>query len=400
MNKLNPQMTNKYLVLAGVLLAQVTIAGLYAWSIFATALEGERGWGENEIYFAYSLAQFVFAFTTIFSGRLVDRRGPRPALLIGGLLYGGGLLLSSFAASPFSLYLTYGAIMGMGVGFVYVCPLSTLIKWFPDHPGMMTGLSVAVFGGGSILFKEVITLFLERTDVAGAFFGLGLLSASLILIGAVFTSDPPGTRKKQAVKGAGDYATWEMLRTGRFYVLWSMFALAVIPGLLVLGAAKNIGLEVAGLTVPSAAGLITVLALSNAGSRLLTGILADRFGPLNVLRAVYLLTIASLLTVSYAAGHPLFFYPAIIGIALGYGGFLTLFPTLTNRAFGSWRYGSNYGVIFQAYGLAALAGVFIKTLAGSYAATFLISALAAGIGLLLSFALRKDDFKHSEPENN
>ncbi len=161
---------NKYLVLVGALLAQVTIAGLYAWSIFGTALQTEYGWSSDATFFPYALAQFIFAFSTLLSGRIVDKHGPRPALAIGGLLYGGGLILSSYVSTPGMLYLTYGVITGAGVGFVYVCPLSTLIKWFPKYRGMITGLSVGVFGGGSIIFKEVISNMLTTGSVSQTFF--------------------------------------------------------------------------------------------------------------------------------------------------------------------------------------------------------------------------------------
>lgn len=380
---------NKYLVLLGALLAQVTIAGLYAWSIFGTAIQSERGWGANEILFTYALAQFVFAFSTLFSGRLVDKKGPRPALLIGGLLYGGGLILSSFATSPFTLYLTYGVLTGAGVGFVYVCPLSTLIKWFPKNKGMITGLSVGIFGGGSIIFKEVIAKLLVGSDVSGAFFNLGLLSVVLILTGAIFTNNPEGFEKKVAEKEEADYTTAEMMKTHKFFKTWFMYLLAVIPGLLVLGAAKNIGIEVAGLDEVTAAGIISVLAVSNAGSRLVSGTLSDKFGTLNVLRAIFVITIISLLSLSFLADNQGMFYFGVIGVAVGYGGFLALFPVFTNREFGSFRYASNYGVIYQAYGIAALSGIFIKTVAGSFTNTFIISAIAATIGLVLAFMIKE-----------
>lgn len=380
---------NRFVVLVGALLAQVTIAGLYAWSIFGTAIQSERGWGENEILLTYSLAQFIFAVSTIFSGRLVDRKGPRPALIIGGLLFGGGLILSSFATSPLMLYLTYGVLTGAGVGFVYVCPLSTLVKWFPKNKGMITGLAVAVFGGGSILSKEVISRLLEGSDVSGAFLSIGIISLILILIGAVFTNNPEGFTKQVAVRGEGDYTTMEMVKTSKFRKLWFMYLLAVIPGLLVLGAAKNIGIDVAGLDGAVAAGVITVLAVSNATSRLVSGTLSDKFGTLNVLKVVMAITIVSLLVLSFLAEMKVMFYIGVIGIAVGYGGCLALFPTFTNQQFGSFRYASNYGIVYQAYGLAALSGIFIKTMAGSFINTFIISAIAATIGLIISFTIKE-----------
>lgn len=376
--------------MAGVLLAQVTIAALYAWSILATALQNERGWSSDQTLFAYALAQFVFALSTLLSGRLVDQKGPRPSLVIGGILYGGGLMLSSLATTPAALYLSYGVLAGAGVGFVYVCPLATLIQWFPHHKGMITGLSVGVFGAGSILFKEVISWLLVGADVSTAFLRLGMISMALILIGAIFTNRPEGVARKSSEKQPGDHTTREMIRTGKFYQIWFMYLLAVIPGLLVLGAAKTIGLE-AGLDAGAAAGIITLLALANAGSRLISGTLSDRFGVLNVLRVVFVITIVSLLSLSFFAHVLPIFYIGVMGIAVGYGGFLALIPTLTNVEFGSHRYGSNYGVIFQAYGLAALLGILIKAVAGSFITTFLISAAASVLGLILAFSISERD---------
>ncbi len=207
----------------------------------------EEGWSGDEILLTYSIAQFVFAFSTILSGKLVDTRGPRLTITIGGLLFGGGLILSSFATSPWMLWVTFGVIVGSGVGFVYVCPIATLVKWFPDKKGTITGLAVGVFGGGSIIFKDVIDWLIQGSDVSTAFWQLGVLTAVIIVLGAQLTSNPPGYTKATATKGAKDFTTAEMVKTPTFFKTWVMYWLAVVPGLLVLGAAKNIGLEVAGL---------------------------------------------------------------------------------------------------------------------------------------------------------
>lgn len=380
---------NKYIVLIGALLAQVTIAGLYAWSIFGTALQAEYGWTSDQTFFPYALAQFVFAFSTLLSGRIVDRKGPRTALLIGGVLYATGLVLSSFVRTPGLLYITYGVITGAGVGFVYVCPLSTLIKWFPKYKGMITGLSVGVFGGGSIIFKEVLSRLLVNYSVSQVFMILGLISGVLIILGGLLTNNPVGFTKTVAVKTNADFTTAEMVKTKKFKLTWVMYWLAVIPGLLVLGAAKNIGIEVAGLDEGVAAGVISLLAIANASSRLVSGTLSDKFGTLNMLRVVFVVTIISLLSLSFLTGSTIIFYIGAAGVAVGYGGFLALFPTFTNQEFGSFRYGSNYGVIYQAYGLAALTGIFIKRMAGSYTTTFMISAVAASLGLVIAFFIKE-----------
>ncbi len=376
----------KYTVLVGALLAQLTIAGLYAWSIFSTAIIDEYGWGENQVILTYAIAQFVFALSTIVSGRLVDRRGPKITLTIGGILYGSGLILSSFAKSPLMLHLSYGVITGMGVGFVYVCPLSTLIKWFPDKKGTITGLSVAIFGGGSIIFKEIISFLLEGRTVSEAFFYLGIGSAVVIFLASQLVSLPRGYHKKALRKGYGDYTTQEMVKSSVFYKIWFMYWLAVIPGLLILGAAKNIGLD-ANLTPTAAASLVTLLALANATSRLISGTLSDTFGTLKIIKLAFCITVVSLVFLTFFGDTRILFYTGIMGVAFGYGGFLSLFPILTNQTFGSFRYGSNYGIVYQAYGIAALSGIGIKALVGSYTNTFLISAIAGVIGLFLAMLI-------------
>lgn len=373
----------------GALLAQTTIAGLYAWSVFGIAIERETGWSSNEVLLTYSIAQFVFALSVIASGRLVDLKGPRVTIIIGGLLYGGGLILSSFATSPFMLYITYGVITGAGVGFVYVCPIATLVKWFPEKKGTIIGLSVAVFGGGSIIFKDIIAWLLVDSNVSTAFLHLGLISTVIIIIGGLLTSVPAGFKKNILRKTNDDYTTAEMLKTSKFYLTWIMFWLAVIPGLLVLGAAKNIGIEVAHLGDEAAATIISILAISNASSRLISGALSDKVGTLNVLKGQFVVTILSLLFLSFLADTPAMFYLGVIGIAVGYGGFLALFPTFTNQQWGIFRYGSNYGLVYQAYGLAALTGIFIKSVVDSFTNTFIVAAVAATIGLGVSFFVKE-----------
>jgi OFA family oxalate/formate antiporter-like MFS transporter len=380
---------NKYLVLVGALLAQATIAGLYAWSVFGVAIERETGWASDEILLAYSIAQFVFALSTLISGRLVDVRGPRFTIIIGGILYGGGLILSSFVTSPLMLYVTYGVITGAGVGFVYVSPIATLVKWFPERKGTIIGLSVAVFGGGSILFKDVIAWLLVDSNASSAFLSLGLISAAIIILGGLITSVPTGFKKNNLQKTDKDFTTKEMLKTRKFYLTWIMFWLAVIPGLLVLGAAKNIGIEVAGLGDAAAATIISILAISNASSRLISGALSDKVGTLKVLKGQFIVTILALLSLSFLADIPAMFYLGVVGIAVGYGGFLALFPTFTNQQWGIFRYGSNYGLVYQAYGLAALTGIAIKSVVGSFTNTFIVAALAAAIGLGVSFFIKE-----------
>lgn len=150
---------NRWSVVFGAVLLQVCLGAIYSWSLFNQPLMDKYGWTNEQVVMTYSIAIFVFAFSTIFSGRLQDKIGPRKVATIGGILYGGGLILASFSKSLPGLYFFYGVLGGAGVGFAYVCPLSTCLKWFPEKKGFITGIAVGAFGGGSLVFKSLIQHF-------------------------------------------------------------------------------------------------------------------------------------------------------------------------------------------------------------------------------------------------
>ncbi|MBN2619229.1 MAG: MFS transporter, partial [Spirochaetales bacterium] len=110
----------RFLIILGAVLMQVSIGAIYSWTLFNEPLHEKFGWDYSSILLTYSLTIFVFAFTTLFSGRLLDKYGPRKIGIIGGILYGVGVILTSRATSIYQLYLFYGVIAGIGVGFVYV----------------------------------------------------------------------------------------------------------------------------------------------------------------------------------------------------------------------------------------------------------------------------------------
>ncbi|MGL4772333.1 MAG: MFS transporter [Clostridium sp.] len=145
-----------WIVVLGAILIQICIGSVYSWSLFNGPLREKFGFSQNDIILTFSIVVFVFAFTTIFSGRLQDKIGPKKVSLIGGIVYGLGLILTSRATSIIEFYIYYGVIAGIGIGFCYVCPLSTCIKWFPNKKGLITGITVGAFGLGSLVFKPII----------------------------------------------------------------------------------------------------------------------------------------------------------------------------------------------------------------------------------------------------
>lgn len=376
-------------VVLGAILVQVCLGAIYSWSLYNQPLADKYGWDKNAIVMAYSIAIFVFAFTTMFSGRLYDRMGPRKITIIGAIFYGSGMILSAFASQLWMIYITYGLIAGIGIGFAYVSPLSTCVKWFPHHKGFITGIAVGAFGSGSLVFKTVIEYLLKTVGVNQTFIYLGLIFTVLVLAGGFLLVLPDENDEDPTKDTKGHMTSLEMVKTARFYYIWPMYLLASMPGLLVIGLAKDIGTELAGLSSATAAGAVGIIALFNAGGRLIWGSVSDRLGRVNVLITIFIITIVSLLVKALLPLNAFLYFATLIGITFSFGGFLSVFPAMTSELFGVEHLGANYGIIFQAYGIAALIGPIINGGSSSYLETFLIAAGFGLMGLILTLALKR-----------
>lgn len=376
-------------VVLGAVLIQVCLGAIYSWSLYNQPLADKYGWSVDATVVAYSIAIFVFALTTMFSGRLYDKIGPRKVAAIGAVFYGVGMLLTAFASELWMLYITYGVIAGVGVGFAYVSPLSTCVKWFPKHKGFITGIAVGAFGSGSLIFKTLIETFLRTVGISQTFIYLGLIFMALVFVGAMLLRLPEDGNPATQIETTADMTFVGMVKTSRFYYLWIMYLVASMPGLLVIGLAKDIGLELVELSPSTAAAAVSVIALFNAAGRLIWGTVSDKYGRINVVIVMFVITVASLLIKALIPLNFVLYYISLIGVAFSFGGFLSVFPAITSEFFGVKNLGANYGVIFQAYGIAALVGPVIKGAASGYTQTFLIAAAFGAIGLILTIILRR-----------
>lgn len=391
----------KWLVVFGALTAQMAIGSLYAWSLFNEPIATAFNRDINSVVTTYAVSLVSFALTMIFSGRLHLKKGPRFTALIGAFLFSSGILLSAFATSTTMLYFTYGVMGGAGVGFIYVCQLSTLVKWFPNKKGAITGVATAAFAIGAILFKQVITGLLQISDttvyttamISSTFLTLGIIYA-VMTIGGALLLDVPGNGHELSKSNGNegkDFGTKELLRSPNFYKLLFSDLLALMPGLLIIGLAKDIGSQYIGIVdsdLITAAALVGYLAMFNAGGRLVSGRLADKFGALKIYRIMYLITIISLAFLSFVQVKPIAII-AILIIGIGYGSFLSLVPTITGKLFGAKNFSANYSLIFQAYGAAALLGIFIKKNV-SFDQAFTISMATAIAGLIVALTIKEN----------
>lgn len=378
----------RWKVLFGGVLMQLCIGGIYTWSLFNQPLADKFGWERTEVYTAYSLIVFIFAFVTIFSGRLLDKKGPRFVGTIGMICFSSGLMIASQATNLMTLYLGYSLLGGIGVGMVYVTPLSTGLKWYPKKKGMVTGITIGAFGMGSFLFNFILPGLIARFGVSETFMIQGLLYALIGISGAQLLRLPDKTEESQIFATAQDIPTGRMLKKSSFYILWLMFFSGSLSGLMIIGLSQDIALEYAGLS-PQVAGLsVAIAAISNACGRLGWGALSDIYGRLKVFAILFALTALSMIGLNVIPLNALTYFTLLAIIVSSFGGFLATFPAVCSDYYGQHHFGANYGLLYQGYGVSSLIGPVLLAATANQTDAFLWAGALAVFGLTLTFFIR------------
>ena len=389
---MNRHKESRWLVVLGAVLVQICLGSIYTWSLFNQPLIDKFGWEQSAIVLTFSITVAMFAFSTIFAGKLQNKIGPKKVAILGGLLLGIGLILSSKATSLIELYIYYGVIGGTGVGTAYVAPLTTCIKWFPEKRGLITGIAVSSFGLGSLIFKSIVLNLILTVGVSQTFLYLGVINIILIVLGAQTLVIPPKGYETTGVTETGesnskDYTMTQMINTKQFYLLWIPYFLGCISGLLIIGLANDIGIELVNLTPAIAASAITVIALFNAGGRLAWGVVSDKIGRKKSLLILYLITSLAMVVMSTVTMTTVIFFVIVSIIALSFGGVVTVVPAITADYYGVKNLGSNYGIVFQAFGIAAIAGPIIATNFGLNN-SFLIAAALSIVSMMITLFIK------------
>src|SRR5499425_479198 len=179
------------IALAGVFM-QVALGAVYAWSVFRVPLARQFGWSISEVTLTFTISIFVLGFAAFFGGLWMNRQGPRIVALTGATLYGLGVFLASFSANKlWWLYVSYGVIGGIGLGFGYIVPVAVLVKWFPDRRGLITGIAVGGFGAGALITAPVATRLIQTVGVLSTFAYIGIAFLIVTMVAGYFLQNPP-----------------------------------------------------------------------------------------------------------------------------------------------------------------------------------------------------------------
>jgi OFA family oxalate/formate antiporter-like MFS transporter len=368
-------------IVVAALLLQFSIGAVYAWSVFAKALQKAPDFHLSKVEAAtpFEVTIGMIFIGTYIGGRIQDKKGPRMVALVGGVLYGIGTIGASFAHGHSDLPLliaTYGVISGFGLGVAYIVPIAMLQKWFPDKRGLITGLAVGGFGFGAVLTSPVAQRLIdsEPNQPTRAFLPLGIAYLIMSVIGSFFFRNPPEgytvpgwqPATEGRVVGTGrDYTPGEALRTPQWYLLMLILALNTAAGISLISQAAASATDIAGYTAGAAAGAVAIFALFNGAGRIVWAALSDKTGRMVAFGLMLGLQAVCFLLLPHAHNAGLFFVLGAI-IYLCYGGGFGTMPATAGDYFGVKNAGAIYGAMIVAWSIGGVVGPQIAaTLIGS-----------------------------------
>jgi OFA family oxalate/formate antiporter-like MFS transporter len=386
---------NRWTIATAGVVMQLALGAIYAWSVFVTPLSSTHpSWTRTDITLTFSIALVALGAGAIIGGTLLDKHGPRKVATLAGILYGLGFIGAGLFPTLWGLYFTYGVLSGLGMGLGYIVPLATLIKWFPDKRGLITGLAVAGFGGGAILTTLVAPELLKSTGLYPTFILLGVTYFVMVTGAAQFYKvAPPGyapagwtpstTQTKQ--RAAQEYSLPEALRTWQWYVLWAMLFLNVTAGAMLISQAAPMIQEITNVSKAKALSIVIYISIMNGVGRLFWAWLSDAITRRWVFLIMFLLQ-APLFFIMPKLHEFTVLAATIMVVALCYGGGFGTMPAFAADYFGPKYAGKVYGLMLSAWSAGGVLGPIliarVKDKTGEYS-----NALSIIAGLMLVSAL-------------
>ena len=392
---------NRWLLAGGGVLMQLALGAVYAWSVFRDPLMKKFGWSISEVTLAFSIAILVLGFAAFLGGLWMSRVGPRTVGIAAGICYGLGVALSSLSAGRiWVLYLGYGVLGGLGLGLGYIVPVATLVKWFPDRRGFITGLAVAGFGAGALLTAPLAAALIQQVGVMQTLAILGIAYLIMVVAGASVMQNPPDgwapegwqpSAKKQSQRGTTEFTLQEALSTWQWYALWAILFLNVTAGISIISQAAPMAKEISGVPPLVAAGMVGIISIANGAGRLLWAWLSDAIGRRNVFFIMFLVQAALFFLMPSQREFTILVTLCFIVLSCYGGGFGTM-PAFAADLFGPRWIGSIYGLMLTAWGFAGVFGPLliarVREVTGSYSGALTIIACVMLVSSLLPLLVR------------
>lgn len=394
---------NRVLIAIAGVVIQVALGAVYAWSVFRIPLTENYGTSVSSVNLTFSIAILSLGFAAFFGGLLMARVGPKLVAILSGVLYGAGIFLASFATESLTLlYLTYGVLAGIGIGLGYIVPIATLVKWFPDRRGFITGVAVAGFGAGALVTAPIARYLVGSVGLFPTFAILGIIYLVMVIGAALFLKNPPEGWKpegwepppaEETVDRSGvDYSLGGALKTWQWFALWALLFLNVTAGIAIISEASPMAQELTGVAPLVAAGLVSIISIANGAGRFLWAWLSDAIGRKWVFLTMYLLQAVLFFLIPIIGGT--YFVLAILAFVIVscYGGGFGTMPAFNADYFGPTNVGKIYGLMITAWGFGGVLGPilisYIIDSTGSYTTAFYIIAGMLLVSSILPILVR------------
>lgn len=402
---------NRWLIAASAVGVHVSIGAVYAYSVFKKPLFSELGWEPTQTAWAFSIAILFLGLSAAFLGPTVERMGPRKSGMLSATFYCIGLAIAGLGVhfnQLYVFYLGYGAISGVGLGVGYICPVSTLVKWFPDRRGLATGLAIMGFGFGALMASSLIQFLMTNVGLAPTFWILAVAYFVIMMASAQYLAPPPegwepegfsAAQKSGKIKKKEDLAqvsSIEALGTVRFYYMWIMLFINITCGIAVISVASPMSQEIAGLTPAAAATMVGLMGLFNGIGRISWASFSDVIGRPMTYTAFFVIQIVAFFVLPKTTSA--FLFQGVVFLILTcYGGGFASIPAYIGDVFGTKRLSAIHGNILTAWAAAGLVGPLIaarvRETTGSYEQTLQIFAgffvFALICSILIQFNIRK-----------
>ena len=386
------------------IICMAMIANLqYSWTLFVNPMSAAHQWSAGEIQVAFSIFVLTETWLVPVEGWLVDRFGPRPVVMVGGVLCALGWVMNSMVDTLALLYFA-AVVTGVGAGCVYGAAVGNALKLFPDKRGLAAGLTAAGFGSGAALTVIPIASMIRDSGYQAAFFNFGIGQGVCICVLGLFLIKPvvqAGLKiPTRTIQTKHDTTTGEMLRTPLFWMIYVIFVAVAAGGLMAtaqLGPiAKDYGIAntpiaIFGTMLPLLTLTLPIDNLANGFTRPLCGFISDRLGRENTMLLVFVgegLALLGLNAYGHTAAGFMFFAPLVF---LFWGEIFSIFPSICADTFGAKYAAANAGALYTAKGTASLLVPLASVLAKNHDwnSVFLIAAgLSVAAGLVAMFVLK------------
>ena len=364
-----------YIVLG--IIFMMFLGTVYSYSVFRVALEKEFMIGAAESGMPYMVALAFYALFMFLTGKYIEKFEAKKILLLGGLLVSLGWILSSFVTNIFLLTITYGCISGAGVGIAYGVPMSVIAKWFPDKKGIAVGLILIGFGLSPLVTAPIARSLVESYGVMKTFFILGVSFAVLLPILAIafkYPSDEEALvfniKVNKSAQNSPDLTLKQMIRTKSFKGVYLNFIIGTMIGLMVVGMTINVGLDYFQLDSSTVTRTMAIFAIFNGVGRPTFGWVTDRYSSRKAMIISYFLIMSSAMGLVTLGNHSFVYILTFSVLWFNLGGWLAIVPTSTLKLYGIKNNSQNYGLMFTAYGIGAIAGVSTSGLILDYYANY------------------------------